>query len=349
LGRRVVLAIKAEENIMAEVRGGVLEGPGHLDYGVSPALRALHRAIADVAVTDIPVLIVGESGTDKEAVALEIHRRSRQRNEPFLKFNCSVLTAESLATHLVPGKDGSHGQGGLKGGTMFLDEISQLNPANQNYLLHLLSDGDSVSQECYEGPRLISATTRRLENEVRAGRFREELYYRVNVFQLRLPALRDRKEDIPALLDFYMKKYASQLDRPMPSLGPVTMNRLLMHSWPGNVREVENFARKIIALGDEQLALSDLTASSAVLVNELAAPHDAGDVTVRTGTLKEVAREASREAERVLILTTLERTHWNRKRSARELQISYKALLYKLKQLGLDSARNSEHSPAKAQ
>jgi two-component system response regulator AtoC len=334
---------------MAAARGGILEGPALLVDGVSPAIRALHRAIADVAVTDIPVLIVGESGTGKQAVALEIHRRSGHRHEPFLKYDCSVLTPESFATHLVPEKDGAPPQRGFKGGTMFLDEISLLDPANQSYLLELLTDGDAISQGGYEGPRLISATTLRLESAVRAGRFREELYYRVNVFQLRLPALRDRKEDIPALLDFYMKKYASQLDRPVPSLGPQTMNRLVMHSWPGNMREVENFARKVVAFGDEELALSDLTANSAARVSELAATHDAGDITIRTGSLKDVAREASREAERALILTTLERTHWNRKRSARELQISYKALLYKLKQLGLDSTRGSEPSRANAQ
>jgi two-component system response regulator AtoC len=334
---------------MADVGGGIVEGPGPLVYGVSPAIRALDRAIAEVAVTDIPVLVVGESGTGKQAVAFEIHRRSRQRNEPFLKYNCSVLTAESFASHFLRGQDGANGQRGPKSGTMFLNEISQLAPANQGYLLHLLSDGDSISQKCFGGPRLISATARRLESEVRAGRFREELYYRINVVQLLLPALRERKEDIPALLDFYMKKYASQLDKPVPSLGPLTMNRLLQHSWPGNVREVENFARRIIALGDEELALSDLAASSALLVSELDGHPGDGNVTIRTQSLKEVARQASREAERALILTTLERTHWNRKRSARELQISYKALLYKLKLLGLDSPRDSEHSPAKAQ
>lgn len=334
---------------MGELGGGGIEGPSPLLYGDSPAIQALHRTIADVAVTDIPVLILGESGSGKEAVALEIHRLSQQHDEPFLKFNCSVLTAESFATQLVAGKDTTRGPRGPKSGTMFLDEISQLDPASQSYLLQHLSDGEGISQGGFRGPRLISATARRLEAEVLKGRFREELYYRINVLQLRLPPLRDRKEDIPALLDFYLKKYASQLGKSVPTLGPLTMNRLLQHCWPGNVREIENFARKIIALGDEELALTDLAASRALLVTEPHTYPGAEEIIVHTRSLKEIAREASREAERALIMTTLERTHWNRKRSARDLQISYKALLYKLKQFGLDGATDSEPSTAKAQ
>ena len=176
---------------------------------------------------------------------------------------------------------------------------------------------------------------------MRAGRFREELYYRINGVHLRLPPLRDRKEDISALLEFFFKKYASLFERPEPRVSDSTMNLVLGHSWPGNIRELENVARKIVALGNEELAIHDLAAVGAAKGTE---PNGDGAKHSENGNsapsaprpLKEAAREASRQAERVLILNQLERTRWNRKKTARDLQISYKALLYKLKQLGLD-------------
>ena len=180
---------------------------------------------------------------------------------------------------------------------------------------------------------------------MRNGRFREELYYRINGVHLRLPPLRNRKEDIPELLEFFLKKYASLFGRPLPGLSTPTLDLLLRHAWPGNIRELENFARKMVALGNEHLAAHDLASNdaqkssetAAATVNLTAIPH--GQAPARS--LKEAAREASRHAERAMILNQLERTHWNRKRTARELQISYKALLYKLKQLGLDGSDQS--------
>jgi len=181
---------------------------------------------------------------------------------------------------------------------------------------------------------------------MKGGRFREELYYRINGVHLRLPPLRDRKEDIPALLEFFFQKYTSLFERPEPTISESTMSLLLRHSWPGNIRELENVARKIVALGDEHLATHDLTAEHAAKAPDpsLAASKNSepGISQVPSGSLKEAARAASRVAERAMILNQLERTHWNRKRAARELQISYKALLYKLKQLGLDGSNGSE-------
>jgi two-component system, NtrC family, response regulator AtoC len=161
-----------------------------------------------------------------------------------------------------------------------------------------------------------------------------------------LPPLRDRKEDIPALLEFFFKKYASLFERPEPNLSESTMSLLLRHAWPGNIRELENVARKIVALGDEHLATHDLTVENGTkahdpLPDALKIPEN-GAGHIPTGSLKEAARAASRVAERAMILNQLERTHWNRKRAARELQISYKALLYKLKQLGLDGSDRPE-------
>jgi two-component system response regulator AtoC len=194
--------------------------------------------------------------------------------------------------------------------------------------------------------RVISSTTRNLEEEMKSGRFQEELYYRINGVHLRLPPLRDRSEDIPALLEFFFKKYASLFERSEPKISDATMSLLLRHSWPGNIRELENVARKIVALGDEHLATHDLSVG-----NGSKAPDPHTGVSrisatvyshVPTRSLKEAARAASRVAERAMILDQLERTHWNRKKAARELQISYKALLYKLKQLGLDGSGQPE-------
>jgi two-component system, NtrC family, response regulator AtoC len=164
-----------------------------------------------------------------------------------------------------------------------------------------------------------------------AGRFRSELYYRINGVCLRLPPLRDRREDIPLLVEFFLTKYAAQLGRPRPCLSPRTLQILGEHSWPGNIRELENVVKKIVALGDEQLATAELGAA--------AGETRKTDAAVRHNhSLKAAARAASREAERELIMKALARTRWNRKRAAQELQISYKSLLYKLKQIGFEDS-----------
>jgi two-component system response regulator AtoC len=339
------MAGRADENLLS-VRLPELQGrtDRYFVHGASPAMRALERTIADIASTDIPVLLVGESGTGKEVAALEIHRLSRRWHEPFVKCGCSGLTGDALASRLQWGENGS-GEDGSGGGSLFLDGINHLEPAAQGRLLHLLPDGAGAATQGCRSMRLISSTTRNLEEEMKSGRFREELYYRINGVYLKLPSLRDRMEDVPALLEFFFKKYASLFERPQPNISESTMHLLLRHSWPGNIRELENVARKIVALGDEHLATHDLTIDhrhhGAASVPGIATPHE-NPAAVPSGSLKEAARAASRLAERAMILNQLERTHWNRKRAARELQISYKALLYKLKQLGLDNTDGQE-------
>jgi two-component system response regulator AtoC len=202
--------------------------------------------------------------------------------------------------------------------------------------LHLLPDGDAAAVEPVSGVRLVSATCHNIEEEVRNGRFPRELYYRLNGVTLRLPPLHSRKEDIAGLMDFFLKRYSALFDKAAPALDAGNWDVLLRHSWPGNVRELENVARKIVALGDGELALADLEAGLNA-VEPVKAPPSVPASARLSGMrpLKEASREASRHAERELIARALDRTHWNRKRTARELQISYKALLYKLKQLGL--------------
>ncbi len=164
---------------------------------------------------------------------------------------------------------------------------------------------------------------------MRAGRFRQELYYRIDGVCLRLPPLRRRKEEIPGLVAYFLAKYAALFGRPQFSLSSQSLQILLDHSWPGNIRELENVVKKIVVVGDERIAVADLGPSRAESPSAIGVAEGA--------SLKQAARKASREAERELILKALARTRWNRKRAAQELQISYKALLYKLKQIGIDN------------
>src|ERR1700739_2541546 len=313
--------------------------------GLSPAMRALERTLVDIASTDIPILLVGESGAGKEIAALEIHHLSKRRNEPFVKCGCAGLTGDALVARLQCGGAGSENQEGT-GGSLFLDGIHHLDHAAQARLLNLLPESSGSALPAYSSLRIMSSATRSLEEEMKNGRFREELYYRINGVYLRLPPLRDRKEDIPPLMGFFLKKYTSLFERRDPKVSDSTMNLLFTHSWPGNIRELENVVRKIVALGDEHLATHDLAPANGTKAQEAtsAAPLlvESGEAPIPTGSLKEAARAASRVAERAMILNQLERTRWNRKRAARELQISYKALLYKLKQLGLDGSGGSE-------
>jgi two-component system, NtrC family, response regulator AtoC len=216
-------------------------------------------------------------------------------------------------------------------GTVFFDEINELDAACQRHLLYALPDGDAVPRRGLLTARVVSAASRNLEEEMRASRFRSELYYRINGVCLRLPPLRERKDDIPLLVEFFLTKHAAQLGRARPSLSPRTLRTLLDHSWPGNIRELENVVKKIIALGDEQLSIAGLSAAPLEIPSTEVAAE-------RGFSLIAAARAASREAERELILKALERTHWNRKRAAQQLQISYKALLYKLKQIGFEES-----------
>ncbi len=300
---------------------------------VSVAMRELKRVIADIAPTDIPVLLVGESGTGKEVLAAEIHGRSRRQSEPFIKLSCAALTPLCLNESLYGTGQGDGANSPPRPGTLFLDEISELDPTCQSVLLLALSDRDMVPQPRCPGARVVSATSRNLEEEMRAHHFREELYYRVNGICLHLPPLRQRKEDIPALVDYFLTKYAALFGHPRPSLSPQTLQILLHHSWPGNIRQLENAVKNIVALGEEPLVVADWGPS---VVEQ---PSTSGPAEGLP--LKQAARLASRKAERELILKALARTRWNRKRAAQALQISYKALLYKLKQISLEDSAAS--------
>lgn len=296
-------------------------------WGSSPAMRAVRRVATDTAGTDIPVLLIGESGTGKEVLALQIHRLSNRRDEPFIKTRCRSVAPGRLPMQLQSLVNMSVSPGQFRG-TVFLDEICELEAAGQRQLLDLLSEGDSLPGEYSPGGRVISTSRRGLEEDLRSGKFAEELYFRLNGVCLRLPPLRERKEDVMELVDFFLTKYTSLFERSRPVLSHEVLARLAAYSWPGNVRQLENTMKKMVATGDFDVALSDLVDFS----------PDVSRVAPGGSSLKAAARAASRQAERELISRALTRTHWNRKKAAQELQISYKALLYKLKQLGLEDS-----------
>jgi two-component system, NtrC family, response regulator AtoC len=295
-------------------------------------MKSIEAIISEIANTSIPVLLVGESGTGKEVMARRIHGLSPYSDKPLAKISCASMTAENLASQLAGHvRPAARKELDDASGTLLLDDMGDLDSACQARLLHMLPDGESVPAVGKISSRVISSTTRDLESETRAGRFRSELYYRISGVCLRLPPLRDRKEDIPALADFLLAKHASQMGRRHLALRQESLRALAEYSWPGNIRELENVIRKIVALNDEEFAISELRC-----VND--APEKSESTLSQRHSLKAASRAASREAERELILGALARTHWNRKRAAQELQISYKSLLYKLKQIGIEES-----------
>ncbi len=295
-----------------------------LVLGQGCAMQALNAMVADIARTDIAVLLIGESGSGKEVYARLIHSLSGLKDVPLTKICCATLDSGRLLGHIRDCLQA--GDEGQSGGTLFLDGVEQLDLASQRVLLSLLPDGEPNGKTGEKSARLISSTTRNLEKETESELFRRELYFRINGACLRLPPLRDRKEDIPALLELFLARHAGQMKRTAPVLNNEMMELLTSYTWPGNIRELENVAKKVVAIGDAHVALEDLRATSL--------GHSPVNGGPQVLSLKVAARTASRRTERELILKALERTHWNRKRAAQELQISYKALLYKIKQTG---------------
>jgi two-component system response regulator AtoC len=287
---------------------------------VSAGMRTVEAVIRELSQNDVPVLVVAEHGSGKAAAAARIHVLSSRTAEPFRAYQGSEASEQVLAA------------GDGEGGTVYLQEVGELTTAAQKELVRQIglsgkgncSDNDDAQRRV---PRFICGTSCELEPEVKAGKFREDLYYRISGVCLRLPPLRQRKEDIPVLRDWFLSAAARDFCRTVPSLSRETQSFFLEYHWPGNIRELKDAARAIVALGDETLAMGGL--------RSLLRRADRGSQGEKI-SLKDAARAASREAEKELILQVLTRTRWNRRRAAQELQISYKALLYKLKQIGYE-------------
>jgi two-component system response regulator AtoC len=287
-------------------------GLGWAIEGVSPAIQNVARVIRELAHSDLPVLLTGEVGCGKRAAAEQIHLLSSRSGKSFQVIEAGAVTPAVLTQ-------------GFAEGSLLLDEITNLTEGAQKALLDRISARSGNGHDGTNLARLICTSAGDLEGDVRAGRFREDLYYRISAVSLRIPPVRQRKEDIPRLVDLYFAQYAAEFGRSVPRLRPETRQFFQDYAWPGNLRELADAAKAIVALGDDALAMRGL--------RSLLARSEKGNGGLKM-SLKDAAKAASREAEKELILRVLTRTRWNRRRAAKELQISYKALLYKLKQIG---------------
>jgi len=323
--------------------------------GDSERMAEVHDLIERIADTDVTVLIRGESGTGKELVARAIAASSPRRDKPFVKVNCAALPTELLESELFGFERGAftgaiqHKPGKFEfanQGTMFLDEIGDMPLALQSKLLQVLQDGEFArlggKRDVRVDVRVITATNRDLDRAVADGQFREDLYFRLNVVCVNLPPLRDRRQEIPALTDHFLKKYSVLYRKRCIDLSPDTRRQLMEYEWPGNVRELENLVKRAVVLGSDAAIMARPSAPAAVQPPPAAAPPPptppAADGEPGSYSLKDISRTAAREAERELILKMLQQTRWNRKETAAMLGISYKALLYKIKDNGLDKA-----------
>ncbi len=321
----------------------------------SPAMKKIRSQAALVAHVDIPVLLLGESGTGKEVLGRLIHKLSARAHRTFLKVNCAAVPADLLESELFGYEPGAftgatHSKPGkfeiCNKGTILLDEIGEMPPSLQAKLLHVLQD-QSFSRLGSRSivkvdVRILAATNINIPEALASKRLREDLYYRLNAFTLELPPLRHRKEEIPILLKHFMTRMAESYARPPLPLSPTLMAACMAHSWPGNLRELGNFVKRYLILGDEQLAIAEIRPKNGG--SNLAGTNLAGSNSASTnpgGGLKSLGRSAKDEAEAVAIKRALDETNWNRKQAAVLLQISYKALLYKVRQYGL--AQNQGH------
>jgi DNA-binding NtrC family response regulator len=308
----------------------------------SPKMQAIRTIIENVADTDAMVLIRGESGVGKDLVARTIHAHSIRREGPFVKVNCAAIPHGLLESELFGHEKGAFtgahrrkpGQFEYaKGGTIYLDEIAELPLSLQAKLLHVLQDfrfarvGGHAMIEV--DARVIAATNRDLERQMALGEFREDLYYRLNVVELQVPPLRERREEIPGLVELFLARFNAQYGR-QKQISPETLARLTEYSWSGNVRELENIIRRMVVLSDGEQAFDALAARDRS--GHAVAPRPAA---VISESLRDIARRGAREAERKALAEVLERVRWNRAEASRILKVSYKTLLHKIAECDL--------------
>jgi two-component system, NtrC family, response regulator AtoC len=318
----------------------------------SPQMRAVADIVRQAAGVDVTVLICGETGTGKDVVARAIHHCSSRYGQPFIKVNCAAVPRELLESELF-----GHERGAFTGahqtrvgtfeaanhGTVFLDEIGDLHPALQAKLLHVLQDGAfsrvGGRSTIKVDVRVLAATNKDLERAVAESRFRDDLFYRLNVIQITVPPLRERVEEISPLVEYFVERYAKLFNRPEFRPSGAAMERLQRLRYPGNVRELENIVKRMIVLSDPHLRRALM--SSVNLAPAGAAP-DAPPGQAPSPGLKDIARDAAQAAEREAIARVLQETGWNRTRAAKKLKISYRALLYKIRDAGLAAARSKQ-------
>jgi two-component system, NtrC family, response regulator AtoC len=351
-------------------------------FGTSPKMEEVKETIEQVADTNATVLIRGESGTGKEVVARMVYGQSARRDKPFVKVNCAAIPHELLESELFgyePGaftganrqKLGKFDQ--AHNGTIFLDEISEMHPALQAKLLHVLQDGEFArlggKRDIAVDVRVLAATNKPIESAVAEGMFREDLFYRLNVVTIHIPPLRERREEIPIFIDFFLRKYSEYYGKQPAPFSDYAISRMLDYSWPGNIRELENLAKRYVIVGNEQQIIRELATHKPILSSTTGTSplwgvrHEGAEQPVtrektpipmplpekpengeETLSLLEIGRRAAMHAEREAIERVLTQTRWNRRQAAKILKISYKALLNKLKAIEENQAQQIKHA-----
>jgi two-component system response regulator AtoC len=367
---------------VARLRAQVVDDPDGAQpcWGSGVEMRRVLTMVERVADSDVNVLITGESGVGKEVIAHELHRRSARRPRPFVKVNCAALPADLLESELFGHERGAFTGAQASrvgkfefanGGTIMLDEIGEMPLPLQAKLLHVLQDHQFTrlgSNRAVETDvRVVAATNRDLEQMIRAGTFREDLYYRLQVIELRVPPLRDRRDEIIQLVEFFLLRYAARYGRPAARPSQRLREAFLTYNWPGNVRELENVIKRFVILQDEHLVLAELQrqrmtdqppapAPSLVEAPAAVAAAPAAATAVATppmpvapmvmdfqadaggpAKLPDLARRAALNAERDAIQQALDHFRWNRRKAAQQLGVSYKTLLNKMKECGISA------------
>ena len=319
--------------------------PAPVIFGQTTAMRDVRQKLERVAGANLSILITGESGTGKDIIARLLHLYSPWANGPFVKVNCPAIPGSLLESELFGYEKGAFtGAMGTKPGrvemahrgTLFLDEISELDPTLQAKLLQLLQDGQFSRIGSQEDKRVevrvVSATNRELQQEIDVGNFRNDLFYRIAAMTIHLPALRERAVDIPLLCEYLLQYYNDKLNGRAPMLRPALLAKMQRHSWPGNIRQLENLIKRYVVMGTDE-----------VIVSELLQTNDRDtfpDLTFEGPvSLKKLTRQTVRKFEARIILSALHANNWNRKKAARAVGISYRALLYKLKDVGIPQRR----------
>ena len=376
---------------LSELRQQLSDDEDRSVWGNSEKMRNIATVIEQVADSDVTVLLRGESGVGKELVSRAIHQRSTRRNRPFVKVNCAALPAELLESELFGHERGAFTGAATTrigkfeqadGGTLFMDEIGEMKPALQAKLLHVLQDAEFTklgsNKRINVDVRVVAATNRDLERMMVSGEFREDLYYRLKVIELTVPALRERRDEVPTLTDFFVARYSRKYNRPLKPISDQLRQMFLQYEWPGNIRELENMIKRVVILQDEHLVVREIernmqrAATVAVAAPAYAAaaafpsgpgmgsiaPYtpapapmepaeldEAGGEEAEApaaaeggGSLASVAKAASMKAERAAIEQTLRQVHWNRRKAAQILGVSYKTLLNKIKECGISRA-----------
>ena len=331
-----------------------------LFFANNSKMNKIRSTIDEVARTDITVLIKGESGTGKELLAQTIHLNSHRKDKPFIKVNCAAIPRGLLESELFGFEKGAFTGANLEkpgkfelahNGTILLNDIGEIDISIQAKLLQVLQDGTfsrlGASRDVTVNTRVIATTKDHLERTMMEGNFREDLFFRVNVISITVPPLRDRKEQILPLSQYYFDLYRKKYGRETAPFSSMMTRALKEYAWPGNIRELENVVKRVVLLGEENTNLQSLSESGSI---DGRSPEPCGNGLPKASTesksfnLKEVGKRAAEVAEREIIQNTLQETHWNRKQAAKLLRVSYKALLYKIQKYHLDDARGYPRS-----